>query len=185
MQNSGVGSGHETRAWFADSAKLCWCSSNRMYRPPVYGAIRTCQWSEPVLRSLVSLTCSMAKSKFEYVRKFEQNDACLLNTWIVVRLDGKCFHRSEITRIYGPIYGALTNVSPILRFSDSHGFHKPNDDRCLSLMTHSAKSVMREFSDIVLAYGQSDEYRQEQGLMSHLRCTSFITSGYGCIARKG
>ena len=46
-----------------------------------------------------------------------------------------------------------------LRFSESHGFEKPNDLRCLSLMTNSAQCVMREFSDIVLAYGQSDEYR--------------------------
>ena len=93
-QNSGVGSRHGTETWFADSAKLgCWCSSNRMYRQAVYGVTRTCRWSEPALRSLVSLACSMAKSKFEYVRKFEQNDVCLLNTWIVVRLDGKCFHR--------------------------------------------------------------------------------------------
>ena len=35
----------------------------------------------------------MAKSKFEYVRKFEENDSCLLNCWIVVRLDGRSFHR--------------------------------------------------------------------------------------------
>ena len=35
----------------------------------------------------------MAKSVYEYVRKFEANDSCLLNTWIVVRLDGKGFHR--------------------------------------------------------------------------------------------
>ena len=45
------------------------------------------------------------------------------------------------------------------RFSDSHGFQKPNDLRCLSLMTNSAQCVMREISDIVLVYGQSDEYR--------------------------
>lgn len=35
----------------------------------------------------------MAKSKFEYVRKFEQNDQCLLNCWIVIRIDGRNFHR--------------------------------------------------------------------------------------------
>ena len=36
---------------------------------------------------------SMAKTKFEYTRKFENNDSCLLNCFIVVRLDGRNFHR--------------------------------------------------------------------------------------------
>ncbi|KAK3728591.1 hypothetical protein QZH41_011675 [Actinostola sp. cb2023] len=79
----------------------------------------------------------MAKSKYEYVRKFEQNDSCLLNCWIVVRIDGRNFHR----------------------FSDVHGFHKPNDSRALSLMNRCGQAVMDEFGDVVLGYGQSDEYR--------------------------
>ncbi|KAM7448358.1 tRNA-histidine guanylyltransferase 1-like [Porites harrisoni] len=78
----------------------------------------------------------MAKSKFEYVRKFEQNDQCLLNCWIVIRIDGRNFHR----------------------FSDAHGFEKPNDQRALQLMNRCAETVMNEFKDIVIAYGQSDEY---------------------------
>lgn len=78
----------------------------------------------------------MAKSKYEYVRKFEQNDQCLLNCWIVIRIDGRNFHR----------------------FSDEHGFEKPNDRRALRLMNKCAETVMKEFTDIVLAYGQSDEY---------------------------
>ena len=45
------------------------------------------------------------------------------------------------------------------RFSEQHGFEKPNDDRALGLMNKCAEAVFREFSDIVLAYGQSDEYR--------------------------
>lgn len=54
----------------------------------------------------------------------------------------------------------LTNAITVLlsRFSDKHNFHKPNDDRALGLMNKSAESVMQEFKDIVLAYGQSDEY---------------------------
>jgi hypothetical protein len=40
-----------------------------------------------------NLGYKMAKSKYEYVRKFEQNDSCLLNCWIVVRIDGRNFHR--------------------------------------------------------------------------------------------
>jgi len=30
----------------------------------------------------------MAKSKFEYVKKFEQDATLLPNTWLVVRIDG-------------------------------------------------------------------------------------------------
>jgi len=78
----------------------------------------------------------MAKSKYEYVRKFEQNDQCLLNCWIVIRIDGRNFHR----------------------FSDAHNFEKPNDQRALQLMNKCAESVMKEFTDVVIAYGQSDEF---------------------------
>jgi len=45
-----------------------------------------------------------------------------------------------------------------VRFADKYGFEKPNDDRALQLMTSAAQTVMRSFRDIVLAYGQSDEY---------------------------
>ena len=47
----------------------------------------------------------------------------------------------------------------ISRFSDVHHFSKPNDSQALQLMSRCAEAVMREFSDVVLAYGQSDEYR--------------------------
>jgi len=46
----------------------------------------------------------------------------------------------------------------LFRFADKYGFEKPNDDRALQLMTCAAQTVMKSFSDIVLAYGQSDEY---------------------------
>ena len=45
------------------------------------------------------------------------------------------------------------------RFSDGHSFEKPNDQRALQLMNKCAETVMKEFTDIVIAYGQSDEYR--------------------------
>ena len=45
------------------------------------------------------------------------------------------------------------------RFSDGHGFEKPNDLRALQLMNKCAETVMKEFTDILIAYGQSDEYR--------------------------
>ncbi|XP_067852633.1 probable tRNA(His) guanylyltransferase [Heptranchias perlo] len=86
----------------------------------------------------VSAQChkTMAKSKFEYVRNFETDDTCLQNCWVVVRLDGRNFHK----------------------FADQHGFKKPNDDRALHLMTKCALTVMEELNDIAVAYGQSDEY---------------------------
>lgn len=48
---------------------------------------------------------------------------------------------------------------PGTRFSDVHNFTKPNDVRALQLMDHAAKCVMGEYPDIVLAIGESDEYR--------------------------
>jgi len=79
----------------------------------------------------------MAKSKFEYVKKFEIMDPLLPNTWMVVRIDGRAFHK----------------------FSDVHAFEKPNDIRGLQLMNKCALEVCKEFQDIVIAYGESDEYR--------------------------
>jgi len=78
----------------------------------------------------------MAKSKFEYVKKFEESNSCLPNCWIVVRIDGRSFHR----------------------FSEDHGYEKPNDKRGLSLMNKCATVVMEQFHDICIAYGESDEY---------------------------
>ena len=78
----------------------------------------------------------MAKSKYEYVRLFELDDKLLKNVWMVVRIDGKGFHN----------------------FSCKHDFEKPNDIAALNLMNSAAKGVMSELDDIVIAYGQSDEY---------------------------
>ncbi|GJJ78277.1 tRNA(His) guanylyltransferase [Entomortierella parvispora] len=78
----------------------------------------------------------MAKSKYEYVKEFETDDKLLRNVFILVRVDGKGFHK----------------------FSAAHQFNKPNDVRALNLMNHAARSVMHELDDIVLAFGESDEY---------------------------
>ncbi|VDO00402.1 unnamed protein product [Rodentolepis nana] len=78
----------------------------------------------------------MANSQYTYVRNFEAEVPCLPNTWIVVRLDGQNFHT----------------------FTEKHGFAKPNDERALQLACASARSVMRRHGEIVLAYGQSDEF---------------------------
>jgi len=53
-----------------------------------------------------------------------------------VRIDGKNFHK----------------------FADVHKFEKPNDSRGLNLMNFAAACVIKEFNEIILAYGQSDEY---------------------------
>ncbi|KAF2628878.1 Thg1-domain-containing protein [Macroventuria anomochaeta] len=78
----------------------------------------------------------MANSKYEYVRSFEQPDILLSNTWIVVRIDGRGF--SKLTTKYK--------------------FVKPNDRDALDLMNEAAEAVMRELPDLVIAYGNSDEY---------------------------
>lgn len=58
------------------------------------------------------------------------------------------------------------------RLSEVHKFAKPNDERALQLMDHAARDVMNEYKDIVLAFGESDEYRFRRAL-----CTSshFLT----------
>ncbi|XP_018407459.1 PREDICTED: probable tRNA(His) guanylyltransferase [Cyphomyrmex costatus] len=79
---------------------------------------------------------TMAKSKFEYVKEFEKDDNCLPNCWIVVRIDGRNFSK----------------------FCDTHNFVKPNDVAALELMNRAAVTVMEDFKEIVLGFGQSDEY---------------------------
>lgn len=88
-----------------------------------------------VLRRYLSLT-TMAKSKFEYVKEFERDDNCLPNCWIVIRIDGRNFSR----------------------FCDTHQFIKPNDVAALELMNRAAITVMEDFKEIILGFGQSDEY---------------------------
>lgn len=47
----------------------------------------------------------------------------------------------------------------MVRFSDVHSFDKPNDVRALDLMDTAAKAVLNEYKDVVMAFGESDEYR--------------------------
>lgn len=44
------------------------------------------------------------------------------------------------------------------RFSDVQEFEKPNDRRALDLMNRAAKAVMDEFEEVVLGFGESDEF---------------------------
>ncbi|POR38972.1 tRNA(His) guanylyltransferase [Tolypocladium paradoxum] len=89
----------------------------------------------------------MANSKFEYVRGFEQTDALLPNTWIVVRVDGRAF--TKMCAVYG--------------------FEKPNDRRALDLMNAAAKAVVADLPDITIGYGISDEY----SFVFHKSCNLF------------
>lgn len=89
----------------------------------------------------------MANSKYEYVRNFEQPDILLPHTWIVIRIDGRGFHK----------------------FSNRYAFEKPNDIRALRVMNAAAEAVVRELYDVILAYGDSDEY----SFILHESCTLF------------
>lgn len=55
----------------------------------------------------------MANSRFEYVREYETDDRIMPNCWIVVRIDGKAFHK----------------------FTEKHNFEKPNDEMGKMLLT--------------------------------------------------
>ncbi|KAF9532690.1 Thg1 C terminal domain-containing protein [Crepidotus variabilis] len=108
----------------------------------------------------------MANTRYAYVRDFELPDPLLPGVFMLLRLDGHSFHR----------------------FSDKHEFIKPNDVRALKLMDHAAKDIMEEYPDIVLAFGESDEYsfllrkattlynRRQSKIVSTL--TSYFTSCY-------
>ncbi|KAK8963579.1 tRNA(His) guanylyltransferase 1 [Platanthera guangdongensis] len=108
----------------------------------------------------------MANSKYEYVKKFEMEDKLPPCNWIIVRIDGWHFHG----------------------FSDTHEFDKPNDENALNLMNSCAVSMAEHFTDIVFAYGVSDEYsfiwsersqsygRRASKILS--LCVSYFTSMY-------
>lgn len=78
----------------------------------------------------------MANSRFEYVKKFEKENYLLPDTYIVIRVDGKGFHK----------------------FSEIYEFEKPNDIRALQVMNRAAENIVKLFPDILIAYGDSDEY---------------------------
>lgn len=78
----------------------------------------------------------MANSRYEYVKAFEQEHYLLPECWLVVRVDGRGFHR----------------------FSDHYQFRKPNDERALAVMNQAAKRIVEQFAEVVLAYGDLDEY---------------------------
>ena len=99
----------------------------------------------------------MAHSEFEYVRNFELSDVLPPSNWIVVRIDGRGFSK----------------------FSKKHAFEKPNDRRALDLMNAAATEVVKSIVDVVLAYGQSDEYSfvlQEKTTLFERRSAKLATT---------
>lgn len=78
----------------------------------------------------------MANSRYEYVKKFEKENYLLPDTYIVIRVDGKGFHK----------------------FSSKYNFTKPNDLTALEVMNTAAHNVMNQFTEVLMAYGDSDEY---------------------------
>lgn len=95
-------------------------------------------WNEhSILRKeLGSFEQDVNKIKPEYLKSFQFENRLMPSTWIVVRIDGCNFHG----------------------FSEEHEFEKPNDEPALKLMNSCAVAVLKEFPDIVFAYGVSDEY---------------------------
>lgn len=78
----------------------------------------------------------MANSKYEYVKAFERENHLLPDCYILVRVDGKGFHK----------------------FSQEYEFDKPNDLRALRVMNETAQRLVEAFPDIMMAYGDLDEY---------------------------
>lgn len=58
-------------------------------------------------KRFLNIGISMACSRYEYVKDYERDDSILPNVWIVIRVDGKGFHK----------------------FSKVHDFEKPNDEK--------------------------------------------------------
>lgn len=53
---------------------------------------------------------------------------------------------------------------------------RPNDHRGLELMDHAAIDLMREFPDIILGFGQSDEFRYVYLITKHVNPTINLSS---------
>lgn len=63
----------------------------------------------------------------------------------------------QASLLYLSEYPSHSNDRP--RLSDRYGFQRPNDRRALDLMNAAAAEVMKDISDMCIAYGVSDEYR--------------------------
>ena len=68
-------------------------SYNKLININLINNINSFKYFKQSIRYFYSNITKMAKSRFEYVKSFESEDNLLLNTYIVVRIDGKGFHR--------------------------------------------------------------------------------------------
>lgn len=57
------------------------------------------------------------------------------------------------------VQGRSNLLIQLFRFSDAHDFDKPNDVPALDLMNRAARSVLDGIADVIMAFGESDEYR--------------------------
>jgi tRNAHis guanylyltransferase len=78
-------------------------------------------------------------------------------------MDGGPNRRQRLSWV-GILYCAALGLRPLTdffwqSFTDMHKFEKPNDLRAIHLMNMAALEVVRNIRDIIIAYGQSDEYR--------------------------
>lgn len=90
---------------------------------------------------------TLTNSRFEYVKTFEQDNILLPECHIVIRVDGRGFHK----------------------FTKAYNFAKPNDERAIRLMNRAAELIVSGFDDVLLAYGDSDEY----SFLLRRKCTLF------------
>jgi tRNA(His) 5'-end guanylyltransferase len=100
----------------------------------------------------------MAGSKYAYVKDFELPDTLLPGTYMILRVDGRSFHR-QVSAACKTQRKTTLRADARHRFAEEHAFEKPNDLRALKLMDQAATAVMTEFRDVVLAFGESDEFR--------------------------
>eukprot|EP00920_Eleutheroschizon_duboscqi_P005432 GHVT01012882.1.p1 GENE.GHVT01012882.1~~GHVT01012882.1.p1 ORF type:complete len:426 (+),score=88.75 GHVT01012882.1:4688-5965(+) len=78
----------------------------------------------------------MANSQYEFIRLYESDSTVSPGSWFVVRVDGHRF----------------------AAFTKTHNYQKPTDVDGTKLMNYCALQLMKDMPDIVLAFGQSDEY---------------------------
>lgn len=68
-----------------------------------------------------------------------------------------CGSGSRVSSPSRPTLATISIPSPHPS-SEDHGFAKPNDVSALNLMNAAATYVMRDVADVVLAFGESDEF---------------------------
>nr|XP_009760409.1 PREDICTED: tRNA(His) guanylyltransferase 1-like isoform X2 [Nicotiana sylvestris] len=104
----------------------------------------------------------MANSKYEYVKCFEAEDEVMYPNIIVVQIDGRDFGS----------------------FSEKQGFEKPNDEKALNLMNACAIKVLEKFSDVIFAYGFSDEYSKILSIIVSFFSSTFVTKWKEFFSQK-